>query len=278
MTKNTIPAAAMNCYNLIGAIIGAYASLPMAKTTLRDPVKTLSPSIVVAASFIFFSAGSNLLGDDRPNSDASASVAADAGNFAAQVDQSLANELDFSDHSDEFSPLVGDETFLRRVQLDLLGELPSAEQIQTFVASSDPEKRSKLVQDLLNDNRFGENWGRYWRDVIYYRKSEERGNVGYQPTADYIAAAFNENRPWSYVAIDMITAKGAPEENGATGLILAHLGKPEETAAEVSRVFLGIQIQCGSVPRPSVRRLDARAVSRVSSVFSATDCAPQQEW
>ncbi len=59
-----------------------------------------------------------------------------------------------------------------------------------------------------------------------------------------LAQRFNDNVGWHEIARDFITATGDVRENGATALVMAQEGKAEETTAEVSRIFLGIQIQC----------------------------------
>jgi hypothetical protein len=161
---------------------------------------------------------------------------------AAQVDQHLRTEVPYATKA---SPgRVGDEMFLRRVSLDLVGRIPTPEQITAFVLDPSPDKRDTAVQRLLADSRYGENWGRYWRDVIMYRKTEERAQIIAGPLEDYLVKSLNENKPWSQVATEFITALGDANENGAVGLIMAQQGQPEEVTAEVSRIFLGIQIQC----------------------------------
>src|SRR5262249_23947659 len=50
--------------------------------------------------------------------------------------------------------------------------------------------------------------------------------------------------PWSQLATEMITAEGDALEKGECGLIVAQQGQPEEVVAEVSRIFMGVQIQC----------------------------------
>ena len=55
---------------------------------------------------------------------------------------------------------------------------------------------------------------------------------------------FNANTPWNEIATRLITARGNVQDNGSTGLIMAQGGRPEDTVAEISRIFIGIQIQC----------------------------------
>ena len=163
---------------------------------------------------------------------------------AVQVDQLLMQEL-FRDVSPgELADTTDDQTFLRRVWLDLAGQLPPAEQVILFVLDKDPAKRQQLVDNLLSDQRFGNNWASYWRDVILYRRTEERAILSAQALTDYLSEHLNANTPWDQVASEFVTATGNVRENGNAALIMAQGGQPEETAAELTRIFMGIQIQC----------------------------------
>jgi Protein of unknown function (DUF1549)/Protein of unknown function (DUF1553) len=175
----------------------------------------------------------------------SASAADSAATVAAKVDQLLRSEVPYANSAKTAPPRIDDERFLRRVSFDIIGRLPTPEEVTAFAFDPAADKRAKIVAKLLADSRFGENWGRYWRDVIMYRKTEERLQflVGI-PLEPYLAESLNANKPWSQIATEFITATGGANENGACGLIVAQQGKPEETAAEFSRIFLGVQIQC----------------------------------
>lgn len=171
---------------------------------------------------------------------------------ARRVDQLLAGELDLtdSDPAAQSSPSTSDgsksddETFLRRVTLDLLGRSPSPESIILFILNDDAGKRTRIIDQLLDDRQYAENWARYWRDVIFYRKTEDRAGIAAESCAKFLADQFYANSPWDQIVTAFITAKGDVVENGNTGLIMAQGGKPEEVVAEISRIFIGIQIQC----------------------------------
>ena len=162
---------------------------------------------------------------------------------AARIDQLLVAE---SNHTAQGTPVpvVGDETFLRRVFMDLVGEPPTTEDVIAFSLDGTVDKRSRLVRQLLADASYGRNWARYWRDVIMYRRSDERALLSVRALESYLTDAFNDNTSWDKLTTEFITARGDIRENGKTALIMAQLGRPEDTVAEVSRIFLGIQIQC----------------------------------
>ena len=143
------------------------------------------------------------------------------------------------------APPATDEAFLRRASLDLVGKLPSPEDLAAFEANADPEKRDKVIDRLLASPEFAEHWARYWRDVFSYRATFMNPRlVNFNEFESWMAEQITENRPWDEIARDIITAEGPTAENGAGVFTAAHQGKPVEVAGEISRVFLGVQIQC----------------------------------
>jgi len=168
----------------------------------------------------------------------------DAAATARHIDRLLA-EADSEPTAISQPPGVCDDaTFMRRVSLDVVGDLPSPEEVAALVSDPAPGKRTALIDRLLTDPHYGENWALYWRDVILYRRLENRALIVAQPLVRYLTEQLNNGVGWDEVAGQFITAEGNVREEGSTALILAQEGKPEETTAEVARIFLGIQIQC----------------------------------
>ena len=165
---------------------------------------------------------------------------------AGKIDQLLISELAAKTLAKRPVPVnpVDDETYLRRVFIDLLGEPPTTDDVLAFTLNTDTNKRSQLVTQLLADKSYGSNWARYWRDVILYRRSDERGLLSARSLESYLTEHFNENTSWDKIATAFVTARGDVKQNGATAIIMAQQGQPEDTVAEMSRIFLGIQIQC----------------------------------
>lgn len=161
---------------------------------------------------------------------------------AHQVDVTLAEEL-FSDET-SLAPSSDDEVFIRRVWLDLAGDIPTPEETIAFVLDPSADKRQRLISELLENPSFGQNWSRYWRDVVFYHALDERSRIAIEAMEAELSQQLNDNKPWNEIAAKFITAEGDVQQNGSTALMMAQDGRTEETAAEVSRVFLGIQIQC----------------------------------
>lgn len=161
---------------------------------------------------------------------------------AKKVDAALAAELFTSEVN--LAPRTDDATFLRRAWLDIVGDIPAPEHVIAFLLDRSPDKRERLVRDLLAEPQYGVNWARYWRDVIFYRRVEDRALIAANALEADLSEQLNENAPWDKIAAGFITAEGDVRENGATAIIMAQDGRTEETTAEVARIFLGMQIQC----------------------------------
>lgn len=163
---------------------------------------------------------------------------------AKAVDEAIEAELALS--KTPLSETVSDEDFLRRVTFDLAGTLPAPEEVTLFGLDPDPAKREKRIARLLESDDYATNWTRYWRDVIFSRSTNMRAPFARSAFETWMTEELKANTPWDQVATAVMTAKGDVRENGETALIFVQDGDPSEVASEVSRIFLGIQIQCAN--------------------------------
>ncbi len=146
----------------------------------------------------------------------------------------------------ERAPRTNDEDFLRRVTLDLAGTLPSPNEVTAFGLDPSPDKRARVIDRLLDSPEYAQTWARYWSDVVFTNATEERARITQGAFESWLEQQFAANTPWDEVATELLTATGSISEDGRTALIFAHTGQPAELAAETSRIFLGIQIQCAN--------------------------------
>ena len=161
---------------------------------------------------------------------------------AAEVDKALADEL--LKPGVDVAPRCDDATFLRRAWLDVVGDIPAPEHVIAFALDQAADKRERVVRELLAEPQYGVNWARYWRDVIFYRRIEDRALIAANALEADLAEQLNANESWKDIAAGFITASGDVRDNGATAIMMAQEGRTEEIAAEVARIFLGVQIQC----------------------------------
>ena len=151
------------------------------------------------------------------------------------------------------APLTSDEQFLRRVFLDLTGTLPTPAQQVAFVADSTPDKRAKAIDRLLDSDAHARHWARFWRDVVTARLTNRRSMGLTRAFEEWMFERLRAKDDWRSITRAILTAEGELRftlntpmpENGGLFFLVAHDGpEAEERAAETSRVFLGIQIQC----------------------------------
>ncbi len=145
-----------------------------------------------------------------------------------------------------------DEQFLRRARLDLTGQLPTMAEIEQFAADKSADKRSKLIDNLLDSEAYAQHWARYWRDTVTAVEAPF-GNGHVPAFKDWLVDQFKQNRNWGAIVRAMLTAEGAlkrddPDKakNGAVFFLGRFNGPDAEIfqTAETARLFLGIQIQC----------------------------------
>ncbi len=164
---------------------------------------------------------------------------------ARQVD--LLIEQEIKEKGQPVARAASDEDFLRRLSLDLVGRIPSVSEMTLYGLDPDPLKRDKQIRKLIDSEDFAANWAAYWRDVLFSRATDSRaGRLQSGTFEKWLKENFEANKPWDEIATEMITASGPVRENGATALLFAHQGDPKEITSEVTRIFLGIQIQCAN--------------------------------
>ncbi len=140
------------------------------------------------------------------------------------------------------SPRSDDAEFLRRIYLDLVGVIPSAEKVDSFLSDTDSKKREKVIDELLADPRFGKFLAETWTNLLLPRESNNR-LLDQSPLLQWLAKDFNDGVPLNKIVFDLVTASGTTEENGAATYFVAN-PTVDKITDNVSRMFLGVQLQC----------------------------------
>jgi hypothetical protein len=140
------------------------------------------------------------------------------------------------------APLADDAEFLRRVCLDLIGVPPTADRAAAFLDSTDPDKRAKLIDELLSSPRYGRHMADVWQGLLVQRDADNR-RIPFEPLDRWLEDGFNRNKPWDRFASEVLTASGSQDDDGAVTFYLANLSADKMTD-RVTRVFLGVRLQC----------------------------------
>ncbi|HYM09200.1 MAG TPA: DUF1549 and DUF1553 domain-containing protein [Bryobacterales bacterium] len=142
------------------------------------------------------------------------------------------------------SPLSSDEEFLRRVYLDTIGELPTLEETREFLASTDPQKRAKLIDQLLERPEFAEVWATKFSD-LFRTGLLDQGHKGGRLMYNWLRKSVQEDKPYNQFATELLTASGNLWFNPTANFYyITEFSEPENIATNISQVFLGVRLEC----------------------------------
>jgi hypothetical protein len=161
---------------------------------------------------------------------------------AAKIDALLSQ--DWEKNKVKGNPMADETTYVRRLYLDIIGRIPTADEAQTFYDSKDPNKRVKLVEQLLSSEAHAKHAFNYWADVLRVQHNGQTRIVAGTAYVEYLKRVLQENKPYDELVRELITADGKAWENGAIGYYMRDRGMPLDNMATTTRVFLGTRIEC----------------------------------
>lgn len=135
-----------------------------------------------------------------------------------------------------------DEDFIRRAYLDTIGKLPTVDETRAFLADTAPDKRTKLIDALLQREEFVDYWSYRFSDIFLVNGGILRP-AAVKAYYEWIRGNIAKNRPWDEMVREVITAKGGSNENGATNFYAVHQD-PETLAENTAQAFLSQSIGC----------------------------------
>ena len=145
------------------------------------------------------------------------------------------------------SPLTTDEAFLRRIYLDTIGRLPTADEVKAFLADASPDKRSTLIDALLDAPEWVHLRTLKLADMLrIHPRTLGNGAFGERGATlfhEWVHDAVAENRPYDAFVRELITARGSTYQHGPTNYYRIER-QPAGRAETTAQVFLGIRLSC----------------------------------
>ena len=155
------------------------------------------------------------------------------------------------------SPEATDGQWCRRVFLDVIGRIPTVTEVEKFVQDKAPDKKKRLVESLLYDDEYTEefarNWTTLWTNLLIGRTGGTENNsmisrVGMQK---FLRDSFAREKPYDKMCYELVTATGTTTPgdenfNGATNFLIDKVNGEQAALATsaTTRIFLGLQVQC----------------------------------
>ncbi len=171
---------------------------------------------------------------------------------------SLTNPIDqfvgvyFKQHKLSWKDVVDDRTYIRRVYLDVIGMIPSPDEIRTFTADTLPNKRTTLVKKLLNRNvDYAQHWLTFWNDAL---RNDYTGTgyitKGRYDITNWLYTSLKNNKPYNRFVRELISptkeSEGFIRGIRWRGTINSSQRVEMQAAQNVSQVLLGLNLKCAS--------------------------------
>lgn len=137
---------------------------------------------------------------------------------------------------------AGDATFLRRAYLDVIGRLPTPDEARAYLADRASDRRTKLVDHLLQQPEYADHWANKWADLLRPNPYHAGIKATYNLDA-WLREKFRANTPYDQFVREIITAKGSTFRDGAA-VVFRNRRAPDEITTQMSQLFLGIRLDC----------------------------------
>jgi len=159
---------------------------------------------------------------------------------AAEIDRRIDKENAAHGVKTAPMPAADDLSFLRRIYVDMISRIPTVDEIKEFQSWPAAERREKIIDKLMNDDRFIDRWTVFFEDQLRLRTQATGG----ASLIAFVHQAIADNMPYDEMCRRLLTANGKAGRTPEVGFILGDDAEPMAMARVTSQVFLGIRIGC----------------------------------
>jgi hypothetical protein len=163
-----------------------------------------------------------------------------------------------------------DEEFLRRIYLDAAGRIPTAKEADAFLGSTAPDKRAKLIDDLVFSPGYAMQMFNWMADLLRVKDTFGKGIPAFT-FEDWLKARLAANTPWDKMVAEMVTADGRLCDNGATGFMLFDAEMPLDGVSNLMTTFLGTNMACAQCHDHPLADWTQKDFYQMAAFFGATD-------
>jgi len=142
------------------------------------------------------------------------------------------------------SALSEDTQFIRRIYLDLTGTLPTPKKVAEFVADTNPQKRAKWIDELIDSPEFAYLFANKWADILRVKRAGDAGRIqGTFAFHAWIRQAIEDDMPYDQFARAILAANGE-ETTNPPAMWTKSISAPEQFVDDTAQVFLGLRMTC----------------------------------
>jgi hypothetical protein len=172
---------------------------------------------------------------------------------------------------------IDDSTFLRRVSLDLIGLAPAPDEVTAFLEDKDPDKRSKLVNELLaREISYADHWLTFWNDLL---RNDYTGTGfitgGRTQISRWLYDALKTNKAFDAMTRELIAPISAESDGFIKGItwrgeVSAGQTVPIQFSQSISQSFLGINMKCASCHDSFIDRWKLSEAYGLAAIYAET--------
>ncbi len=140
------------------------------------------------------------------------------------------------------SDVAGDEEFLRRIHLDLIGLQPTPEEVRKFVADTNPAKRVAEIDLLFARPEFVDHWSLKWGDLFQNSRVRLSEPAVYS-FREWLRSAIASNLPMDEFARQLLASRGGASDDPASAYFTISKDT-NDTVERVAQVFCGVRMLC----------------------------------
>ncbi len=187
------------------------------------------------------------------------------------------------------SPAATDNEFCRRTYLQLLGRIPTVEEIESYTKHRSKDKRTWLVDEILGNEKYQAEFASFWSarfaNILVGRAGgmSEDSPIDRAALEDYLANAFQKNTPYNVLVQNLITATGTTSPgsesfNPATNFLVSMIdGDAKLATAKTCSTFLGQQLQCAECHNHPTTGWNQEQFWSMNAFFRQTKLAKDRE-
>ncbi len=171
------------------------------------------------------------------------------------------------------SAICDDPTFLRRVTLDIGGRLPTAEETTAFLASNAPDKRDRVIDDLLKSPDYADFFASKWTNLLKNRRDDTSDIVSNFAFHAWIRDSLLANKPYDQFVRELLAATGTVIDNPPVAWY-KRVKEPKDQIEDVAQLFLGVRMQCAQCHHHPFERWSQNDYYSLAAFFSQVGRKP----
>ena len=171
------------------------------------------------------------------------------------------------------SEVAGDSTYIRRVTLDIAGRLPMVAEAKAFLDDPAPDKRQRLVEQLLRSEEYAEYFANKWSALLRNKRANGAQLRTTLAFYDWIKESLYNNKPYDRFVREIVAASGGIDQSPASAWF-KQVSSQQAQMEDTAQLFLGTRLQCAQCHHHPFEKWSQNDYYQFMAFFSRVSKAP----